>query len=84
MAPTDVARNATVGDMVWKVVRDDEVVSNGAACRGCKGFVISTTGRSGIGEQRFRLTLDALDHPLVVQFGQADDSFQLHRAGPRT
>jgi len=80
--PDKHGRNATVGDMVWKVVRDDEVVSNGAACRGCKGFVITTTGRSGIGEQRFRLTLDNLDHPLAIYFGQADDSFQLHRAGP--
>ena len=80
--PDKHGRNATVGDMVWKVVRDEEVVSNGAACRGCKGFVITTTGRSGIGEQRFRLTLDNLDHPLAIYFGQADDSFQLHRAGP--
>jgi len=80
--PDKHGRNATVGDMVWKVLRDDDDVRNPAGCRECKGFVISTTGRSGIGEQEFRLTLDASDHPLVIQFGQADDSFQLLRTGP--
>jgi hypothetical protein len=77
--PEEFFRNARVGDSRWSVTRkDDPKPTPNGACRGCRSYEITTTGRAGAGVYKTSLIVDQQQRPwrVTVQTDGGEETLQ--------
>jgi len=81
--PGEYFRDATVGDMEWKVSRD-EGTKPGDPCPACRVYSLIMPGRAGTGSHQMKLVVDPAGHPWRVETINEGQMLAIQRVTPRS
>ena len=81
--PGEYFRDATVGDMEWRVSRD-EGTKPGDPCPACRVYSLTMPGRAGTGSHQMKLVVDPDGHPWRVETINEGQMLAIQRVTPRS